>query len=114
MRDLRAQHGISQKKLATDLMVSAAYLSALEHGHRGRPSDGLIHQICAYFDIIWDEAEDLKRLAALSHPRVVIDTAGLDPVHTRLANALALRIGALPEATARALLARIEGTDEDE
>jgi transcriptional regulator with XRE-family HTH domain len=36
LRDLRLLGGITQKRMAADLGVSAAYLSALEHGNRGR------------------------------------------------------------------------------
>ncbi len=99
VRELRKARGIHQKRMATDLGVSSAYLSALEHGHRGRPGSGLIMQICGYFNLIWDEAEDLERLAALSHPRVVLDTAGLSPKATELANLLAERIRDLDEET---------------
>ena len=83
--------------MAQDLRLSAAYLSALEHGRRSRPSTGLVQQICAYFGLIWDDAEELERLARLSHPRVVVDTAGLSPAKTELANLLAERIRTLPE-----------------
>ena len=37
LRELRRQRGIAQKDMAAALGVSAAYLSALEHGHRGQP-----------------------------------------------------------------------------
>lgn len=107
VRALRARRGLTLKRMAADLHISAAYLSALEHGRRGRPSPGLVKQICAYFDIIWDEAEEMERLAKLSHPRVVLDTAGLTPAHTELANRLAERITALDEAAVAELLARL-------
>ncbi len=97
VRALRRMRGITLKKMAADLQISAAYLSALEHGHRGRPTWSLVQQIIEYFNIIWDEAEDLHRLATLSHPKVTIDTAGLSPQATELANRLAERIGELPE-----------------
>ena len=97
LRLLRSQRGISLKRMADDLHLSSAYLSALEHGHRGRPSPGLVMQILGYFNVIWDEAEELKELALLSHPKVTIDTAGLSPAATLLANRLALRIGELSE-----------------
>lgn len=99
VRDLRKTRAITQKKMAADLAVSAAYLSALEHGHRGRPGPGFIMQIADYFGLIWDEAEDLKRLAALSHPRIVVDTAGLSPKATELANLMAEAIPNLDEDT---------------
>ena len=49
----------------------------------------------AYFNVIWDEAEELQRLAELSDPRVTIDTGGLSPEATELANRLANDIGRL-------------------
>lgn len=95
IREMRARRGVSLKAMADALGVSSAYLSALEHGRRGRPSWILTQRIIAYFNVIWDEAEELQRLAALSHPRVVIDTAGLDPAAAELAQALAGTIGRL-------------------
>ena len=101
LRQLREAHGVSQAGLAAALHVSPAYLSALEHGHRGRPSPGLIHQVNEYFGLIWDDAEEMVRLARVSHPRVVLDTAGLSPEATALANRLAQEIRRLtPEAIA--------------
>lgn len=97
MRELRDAKGITARKMAADLHLSPAYLSALEHGRRGRPSPGLVMQICGYLGIIWDEAEELKRLADLSHPRIVIDTSGLSPAATELANRLSRRIKDLPD-----------------
>lgn len=99
VRALRTERAITQRKMADDLGVSSAYLSALEHGHRGRPGPGFILQIAGYFDLIWDEAEELKRLARLSHPRVVVDTSGLSAKATELANLLADSIATLDEDT---------------
>ena len=89
MRDLREQRGVTLKEMAKALNVSSAYLSALEHGKRGRPTWGMLQRIIHYFNVIWDEAEEVQRLAELSDPRVTIDTAGLDPEATELANRLA-------------------------
>ncbi|WP_114395168.1 helix-turn-helix domain-containing protein [Oleisolibacter albus] len=104
VRELRARKGVSLKEMATELEISSAYLSALEHGHKGVPSPMLLRQICTYFGLIWDEAEALERLAGLSDPRVVVDTAGLTPDHTLVANLLARRIARLtPDALAQLL-----------
>lgn len=105
VRQLRDAKAIPLKDMAADLHVSAAYLSALEHGHRGRPAPGLVMQIAGYFGLIWDEAEELKRLAELSHPRVTIDTAGLAPDRTELANRLAEGIKDLPDEAVAGMLA---------
>ena len=95
LRALREERGVTLKQMAAALRVSSAYLSALEHGKRGKPTWLLLQRIIAYFNIIWDEAEDLQRLAELSDPRVTIDTAGMTPEATEFANRLARDIGRL-------------------
>ena len=104
LRELRAIKGIQLTKMAEDLNISAAYLSAMEHGKRGKPAPGLVMQICGYLDCIWDEAEELKTLADLSHPKVTLDTSGLTPAKTELANRLGARLRALPDETVERLL----------
>jgi transcriptional regulator with XRE-family HTH domain len=108
LRELRRERGIQLKHMAKGLGVSAAYLSALEHGHRGRPNRAFVHRICAYLNIIWDEAEELQALAQLSHPRVAVDTSGLSPEATELANRLAERIEKLDPETVRKMLALLD------
>ncbi|MCC3861818.1 helix-turn-helix domain-containing protein [Pseudemcibacter aquimaris] len=92
VRELRKERGISQKQMAKKLAISPAYLSALEHGHRGRPSWPLIQQIISFFNIIWDEAEELENLARISHPKVSVDTSGLSVEATELVNLLSRNI----------------------
>ena len=95
IRELREQRGISLKEMAAALNISSAYLSALEHGRRGKPTGFLLHRIIAFFNVIWDEAEELQRLAEMSDPKVTIDTGGLVPEATELTNRLAADIGKL-------------------
>lgn len=108
VRALRAEHGLTLNQLASLVQVSAAYLSALEHGKRGAPSSGLVHQICDVFGLIWDDADEMARLARLSHPRVVVDTSGLTPAQTALANRLAQSIGRLSPETVATLHAVLD------
>jgi transcriptional regulator with XRE-family HTH domain len=95
VRELRAAKGVSQKEMAAALEVSAAWLSALENGRRGRPTWDFIQRIIAYFNVIWDDADELLDLARISHPRIVVDTAGLAPEATEFANLVAERIALL-------------------
>ncbi|KRE06029.1 XRE family transcriptional regulator [Bosea sp. Root670] len=95
VRELREARGMTLAQMAEGLGVSPAYLSALEHGKRGRPTFTLIQGAIHLLGVIWDEADELVRLADLSHPRVTIDTAGLDPEATLFANRLAREIGLL-------------------
>jgi len=98
LRELRDERGLTLKEMAKALRVSSAYLSALEHGRRGKPTWLLLQRIITYFNVIWDEAEELQRLAELSDPKVTIDTGGLPPEATELANRLARDIGRLAPA----------------
>ena len=112
LRALRREKGVSQKEMAEAIGVSAAYLSALEHGRRGVPTWPLLQKIIGYFNVIWDDADEVLRLAQQSHPRIVIDTAGLSPAATALANQLAARIGELDEAMLERIVDLLEGPVE--
>ena len=108
LRELRAARGVTMKDMAEAIGVSPAYLSALEHGHRGMPTYYLLQRIITYFNIIWDEAEDLEKLAQGSDPRVTVDTSGLSPSATAFANRLARNIGDLTDEDLDALLKLLE------
>lgn len=108
IREHRNARGITLKKMATDLGVSSAYFSALEHGHRGRPSSGLVAQICGYFGLMWDESEEISQLADLSHPKVTVDTSGLNPKATELANLLANHVTDMDEETLDWIIAEVK------
>ncbi|MEP3045240.1 MAG: helix-turn-helix transcriptional regulator [Roseibium sp.] len=104
IRELRAKQGVSLKEMAAALSVSSAYLSALEHGKRGKPTWFLVQRIIAYFNVIWDEAEEIQRLAEISDPKITIDTAGMSSKATELTNKLALKIGGLSDESLDTLL----------
>jgi transcriptional regulator with XRE-family HTH domain len=108
VREIRAERKIALKTMAHALDVSPAYLSALEHGHRGQPSHHSVQRIISFFNVIWDEAEELERLAAISHPKAIVDTAGLDPLATELANKLADSIDKLSAIDLKALIVELE------
>jgi transcriptional regulator with XRE-family HTH domain len=108
LRQLRRERGVSQKEMAAAIGVSPAYLSALEHGRRGAPTWPLLQKIIGYFNVIWDDAEELQLLAETSHPRVVIDTSGLSPAATALANQLAGCIGRLDEDEIKDLIGQLD------
>lgn len=97
LRELRTRNDMSQKDMAAALGVSAAYLSALEHGKRGVPRWIFVQEIIRVLNVIWDEADELQRLALQSDPRVTIDTSDLTPVATELANTLNQSIGSLSD-----------------
>jgi len=97
MRSLRAQKKLTLQDQAAMLGVSSAYISALEHGRKGRPSAVFVDQICVWMGLIWDDAEALKTAASLSHPKPVIDATSLSPDAIALANRLAQNLDRLSD-----------------
>lgn len=108
LRELRAASGMTQKQMAAKIGVSPAYLSALEHGKRGTPRWILVQQIIACLNVIWDEADELQRLAMRSAPKVTIDTSRLSPRATELTNLLASGIDQLDDPELEDLRLRLE------
>ena len=77
-------------------------------GAEVHPARGLVHQVNEFFGLIWDEAEELSRLARQSRPKVSIDTGGLAPEQTALANRLAQTIRRLPPDSVAAIHAILD------
>ena len=98
LRDWRHRKNRTLHQQAEVLGVSPAYLSALETGTRGRPSAVLVDQICVWLGLIWDDAEELKRLAALSHPKPTINARSHSAEAVYMANLLAQNIDHLSAA----------------
>lgn len=92
MREWRQIKNLTQQHQADHLGVSKAYISALETGKRGKPSVVFVDQICVWLGLIWDDAEELKRLASLSHPKPSVDVRGQDADAVYLANLFAQNI----------------------
>jgi transcriptional regulator with XRE-family HTH domain len=104
VRELRRERGLLLKDMAAHLGVSSAYLSALERGERGKPTWTLLQGVLHYFHLIWDEADELLRLADLSDPKVKLDASACDPQAVLLANRLARELRALSDVDVRAIL----------
>ena len=103
IRDWRQRKNLTLHQQAEVLGVSSAYLSALENGTRGRPSVVLVDQICAWLGLIWDDAEELKQLAALSHPKPTINARGHSSESIYMVNLLAQNIDRLSVADCQAI-----------
>jgi len=108
MRELRAARGLTQQQQADQLGVSKAYISALETGRRGQPSLPFVDQICVWLGLIWDDAEELKQLAAISHPKPTIDASQTHERAIELANRMAQNIGRLDTESCARLLAALK------
>ena len=113
IRLLRQQKHVTQKQMAHALNVSPAYLSALEHGQRGKPQWSFVQRVITYFNIIWDEAEELQNLALISDPKPTVDTVKLSADATRLANLLAQNISSYEDGEIYRLIEIIDQPGKD-
>ena len=107
LREKRAEMGLSQKEMAKAIGVTPAYLSALEHGQRGVPSFALLQRIIGYLGVIWDEADQVQKLAQLSNPTISVDTRSLSANATELACRVAMNIEGWSEEQIAQLLEKL-------
>ena len=108
LKYIRVQRHKSLKDLSRALKVSIAYVSMLENGKRGRPADGLIELICSYFNLSWEESDELKFLAQQSDINTKMNTEKLSLNATMLTNVLKNNIKWLTEEQLKKLTISIQ------
>ena len=108
LKHIREQRHKSLKDLSKALKVSIAYVSMLENGKRGRPADGLIELICTYFNLSWEEADELKFLAKHSDINTKMNSEKLSLNATMLTNVLKNNIKWLTEEQLKKLTINIQ------
>ena len=108
LKHIREQRHKSLKDLSKALKVSIPYVSMLENGKRGRPADGLIELICSYFDLSWEEADELKFLAKHSDINTKMNSEKLSLNATMLTNVLKNNIKWLTEEQLKNLTINIQ------
>ena len=108
LKYIRVQRHKSLKDLSRALKVSIAYVSMLENGKRGRPADGLIELICSYFNLSWEEADELKFLAKHSDINTKMNSEKLSLNATMLTNVLKNNIKWLTEEQLKKLTINIQ------
>ena len=108
LKHIREQRHKSLKDLSKALKVSIPYVSMLENGKRGRPADGLIELICSYFNLSWEEADELKFLAKHSDINTKMNSEKLSLNATMLTNVLKNNIKWLTEEQLKNLTIKIQ------
>lgn len=97
IRKIRSSRGMTLTEHANRIGISAAYLSTLENGYRGVPTQDTLNRIIEGLELRPDEAERVTALTRYSDPKVTVDTSGLAPLATEVANILAQEIRGMTE-----------------
>ena len=108
LKYIRTGRHKSLKDVSKALKVSTAYVSMLENGKRGRPADGLIELICSYFNLSWEESDELKFLAKHSDINTKMNSEKLSLYATMLTNVLKNNIKWLTDRQLEELCMNIE------
>lgn len=108
LKNIRIQRKKSLKDLSKVLKVSTAYVSMLENGKRGKPADGMIELICSYFNLSWEEADELKFLAKHSDINTKMNSEKLSINATMLTNVLKNNIKWLADEQLKQLIITIQ------
>ena len=108
LKYIRTEKHKSLKDVSKALKISTAYVSMLENGKRGRPADGLIELICSYFNLSWEESDELKFLAKHSDINTKMNSEKLSLNATMLTNVLKNNIKWLTEEQLKNLTIKIQ------
>lgn len=73
LHDLRIRHGVRQADLAEALGYEQSYISALELGIKGPPTEAFIDKLIQVFDIPAVDQESIRTTADASVRKLVID-----------------------------------------
>lgn len=73
LHNLRVRHGLRQADLAERIGYEQSYISALEVGLKGPPTDEFLGRIAAAVPLTQAEQEDLRAAAQASQRKLVID-----------------------------------------
>lgn len=111
MRKLRLDKGLLLKDLADQLDVTSAYLSALEHGKKGVPSNSLVELIEERLSLSATEKVALRQ-AVKESPTSLQIPARVSPRAYQTAAAFARRLPSLSDQDLQAINRYLEDKDK--
>ncbi|RQT24893.1 XRE family transcriptional regulator [Burkholderia contaminans] len=106
LRALRLRYGVRQSDLAKALGVEQAYVSAIELGTKGPPSQPFVDQISKCLELSEQESSNLDDALRLSQRRLVIPHAASSELYA-MCNELRVEMERLTSAQIRAIRAVI-------
>lgn len=107
LRSIRMKADISLRRMASDLGISPAFLSAVENGKKKMP-DAWISLIPEIYNLSADEIEEFKDVAYESFDTVAVNIANASEANKKLAIRFARRFEDIDEKTSEELLSILE------
>ena len=107
LRSIRMKADISLRRMASDLGISPAFLSAVENGKKKMP-DSWISLIPETYSLSADEIEEFKDVAYESFDTVAVNIANASETNKKLAIRFARRFEDIDEKTSEELLSILE------
>lgn len=107
LRSIRMKADISLRKMASDLGISPAFLSAVENGKKKMP-DAWLSLIPETYSLSDDEIEEFKDVAYESFDTVAVNIANASATNKKLAIRFARRFEDIDEKTSEELLSILE------
>lgn len=112
LRRLRIDKGMRLLTMAEDLGVSAAFLSAVEHGRKSPPAD-LVEKVIEKYQLTDTAGVELRHAATQSVGAIKVSLAGKGDASRELAQVFARNFGTLDEAEARRMLNMLRSVREN-
>lgn len=107
LRSIRMKDNISLRRMASDLGISPAFLSAVENGKKKMP-DSWLSLIPETYSLSADETEEFKDVAYESFDTVAVNIANASETNKRLAIRFARQFEEIDEKTSEELLSILE------
>ena len=107
LRSIRMKANISLRRMASDLGISPAFLSAVENGKKKMPDSWLL-LIPETYSLSADETEEFRDVAYESFDTVAVNIANASETNKKLAIRFARQFGEIDEKTSEELLSILE------
>jgi len=108
LRDLRISHGERQLDLARATGKDITFISAIEAGRKKVPA-GLLEEIINHYDQAGENAERLRRLAAVSHRLLKVRLDGASKRHREVLGMYARKFSSLSDVQLKQVRRILEG-----
>ncbi len=112
-RSIRMKENISLRKMAVDMGVSPAFLSAIENGKKKMP-DSWFALIPEKYHLTDDEASEFKDIAYESFETVELNIANATDANKKLAIRFARRFDSIDDNTSKEILRLLENDSKED